>query len=536
MIAIVVLLAIAGMATALWMAHSSVREGEILRLRSTVTSVLMGQRERLEQDVVDYAYWDDAWINLLETPDRTWAEENIGQDLVVEQDIALVAVLDGAGRIVLVADNGEIVDPAAEEWAGLAELQGIAAWVMDERSGTGPLTRTILVRDTPMHVSAARLQGHTEPVQARIGPDTGWLLFFRPINLERLGSAVSGTVLAVGADVVVEESASSPRSPLTMAFPQYGPPGAAVTLVVWAWQPSQFLLVKLGAPIAVLAALLAGLGWWAGSLARQERAQREMLARQHTQLLESRQALIIAAEAKARYHRMMAHELRSPLSVIITCAEMMAGTGNGGPPSPSRMEAALRYAGLIGVAAEQLHAMIDDLLDLARVQAGALELSQQRVSAAEMIRKVVAILEPQARETRMALTVGPIDETAALMTDARILERVIYNMLAAALREAPADGAIRIGADIRGDDVRIWVEGQLPAVRDPAGSTRTGSAMRLGLGLPFCEAMLAELGGRLDVETSPGQAVRRIEAHLPRTEDAQDYFGRSSDRIDMLKS
>ncbi len=173
----------------------------------------------------------------------------------------------------------------------------------------------------------------------------------------------------------------------------------------------------------------------------------------------------------------------------------------------------------------RLSRLIDNLLDISRLQAGALTLHLQPTAFAD-------VLGPALDETAapaVPVTVRGLDETRDILADPPLLERVIANLVANAVRHTPPDRGVLISASELGARVELRVVDQGPGI-DPDDRERvfepfqrlgdTDNATGLGLGLALSRGLTEAMGGSLTTEDTPGGGLTMVLA-LPAAADPQ---------------
>jgi signal transduction histidine kinase len=204
----------------------------------------------------------------------------------------------------------------------------------------------------------------------------------------------------------------------------------------------------------------------------------------------------------------VSHDLRTPLAGLRAMVEAIDEGVVGDPPSLRRYAREMRRA--VG----SLSQLVDDLFELAQIDAGAIERETERIRLDQLVRSAVADLQGQAREKGLAL------ETSVAQGDAlcspRLL-RVLQNLLHNAIRHTPADGTVRIEANRERSGVEVSVEDTgeglapeaLEHVFEPfwqADASRSGDGS--GLGLALAKRIVESLGGRIEVRSSLAQGTR----------------------------
>jgi signal transduction histidine kinase len=235
-----------------------------------------------------------------------------------------------------------------------------------------------------------------------------------------------------------------------------------------------------------------------------------------------------ALEAAAKHEREMerarrdliaavSHDLRTPLAATRALIEAVA---DGVAADP---EAEARYLSSARRELAHLSRLVDDLFELARIDAGVLQLTLEEASLHDLISDTISAFQPQA-ESRGVSLVGEVsaDVDPVLMNPPR-LQRVLHNLLSNALRHTPADGTVALRATPHGDEVRVEVadtgEGiaaeDLPHVfersfRVERSRTRAEreDAPGAGLGLAIARGLIEAHGGTVDIESTLGKGSR----------------------------
>lgn len=245
-----------------------------------------------------------------------------------------------------------------------------------------------------------------------------------------------------------------------------------------------------------------------------DQASRERDARHQADL--ARQSAEHANLAKSQFVTALSHELRTPLQAITGFVENLQTL----ELSPEQRRLALQR---IELAASHILSIVDDVLDLARVEAGAMPIDMADVDAHEVIAASVDLIQPLAERSGIAVEcTGP---TVATRADPRRLRQVLINLLSNAVRFSPSDRTIRVETEVGGGCGRIHVIDQGPGIpaellsrlfvpfdRLGADAGREGGA---GLGLVLARRLTEAMGGTLDLESRVGVGTR-ITVTLPR--------------------
>ena len=214
---------------------------------------------------------------------------------------------------------------------------------------------------------------------------------------------------------------------------------------------------------------------------------------------------------RAEFLAMVSHELRAPLTSIKGSAATLIGSGSSLDPAAMH-----QFHRIIEEQADHMQELITDLLDVARIQAGALSVSPEPVDA--------AVLVDQARSTflsgggRNNLRIDLPQDLPRVMADRRRIVQVVGNLLSNAAKHSPATSAIRVTAAQRGVHVEVCVGDDgvgIPAERLPhlfrkfSRREDGGEPADSGLGLAICKGIVEAHGGRIWAESDgPGMGAR----------------------------
>ncbi len=205
----------------------------------------------------------------------------------------------------------------------------------------------------------------------------------------------------------------------------------------------------------------------------------------------------------------VSHDLRTPLASLRAMIEAVDEGVVDDPPSLHRYAVEMRRS------VNQLVGMVDDLFELAQLDAGAIEVETQRARLDEVVRSAIAVVEPQAQEKGLAL-VTDLNGTEDAPCSPR-MARVLQNLLVNAIRHTPADGTVRVDARMLpfGIEVAVLDTGEgispedLERVFDPffrTDAARSGGGA--GLGLTLAKRIVETLGGRIEAESEPARGSR----------------------------
>ncbi|MBI4563729.1 MAG: PAS domain S-box protein [Planctomycetes bacterium] len=238
----------------------------------------------------------------------------------------------------------------------------------------------------------------------------------------------------------------------------------------------------------------------------------EQLRRKNEELEEQNRRVQEANRLKSEFLANMSHELRTPLNGIIGFAELMFD-GKVGPVSAEHKE----YLGDILTSARHLLQLINDVLDLAKVESGKMDFRPEKVDLVKLIGEVRDILRTLAARKRIRIETHVDPQIPDVVVDPAKLKQVLYNYLSNALKFTPDEGSVRVrvgaedsdafrlevedsGIGIKpGDQGRLFVEFQ--QLDASAAKKYPGT----GLGLALTRRIVEAQGGQVGVRSTPGK-------------------------------
>jgi signal transduction histidine kinase len=215
-----------------------------------------------------------------------------------------------------------------------------------------------------------------------------------------------------------------------------------------------------------------------------------------------------AARVKDQFVANMSHELRTPLNGIIGFAEFLAD-GKPGTLNPKQKE----YLEDILNSGKHLLQLLNDVLDLAKVQAGKMELNPEKFSLRETIEEVCAVAKPMAKKKGISVEIYIAPELGDITLDRRKFKQVLYNLLSNALKFTGDGGKVQLFAEPRDPhrfklvvkDTGIGIKpedlGRLFKEFEQLESDVRRRQEGTGLGLALTRRIVELLGGKIDVES-----------------------------------
>ncbi len=233
-------------------------------------------------------------------------------------------------------------------------------------------------------------------------------------------------------------------------------------------------------------------------------------------LVVARDAAESANRAKSDFLATMSHEIRTPMNGMLVMAELLAGS-----ELPARPQ---RYAETIARSGQTLLAIINDILDLSKIEAGKLELEQGRVEIETIVNDVLSLFWERAASKRLDLAAQiDADVPATVEGDPVRLSQILSNLVNNALKFTES-GHVKVSVarqDAGGEhaDLLIAVEdtgigipadkvGRIFEAFSQADQSTTRRFGGTGLGLSICQRLVAAMGGRIWAESEPGKGSR----------------------------
>ncbi len=214
-------------------------------------------------------------------------------------------------------------------------------------------------------------------------------------------------------------------------------------------------------------------------------------------------------QAKSTFVATVSHELRTPLTALLGFSELLA-------TRRLPAEEAARLAGIVQRETERMARIVDDLLDLARIEQGAgLRVRPVPIVLAPALTAAVAVFSRASVGPRVVLA---CPEDLAVRADPDALDRVVKNLVSNAIKYSPAGSPVTLSAGLRATGVEITVIDEGSGIAPDALAHifepyyRTGDATRaapgLGLGLAVVRALVEAQGGTIAVASEPGRGTR----------------------------
>lgn len=205
----------------------------------------------------------------------------------------------------------------------------------------------------------------------------------------------------------------------------------------------------------------------------------------------------------------LSHDLRTPLAALVGLAESLALT------KPTLSGTQLESAQAIADEARRMNALVNNLLDMARIQSGAVKLRREWQPFEEVVGSALKAAHLPLQRRRVETALDP--DLPLVEFDAMLIERVLYNLLENAGKYAPDDTLIRLAATVSGDDLLVTISDNGPGLAKGQEESifekftrgaRESATPGVGLGLAISRAILEAHHGRIWAENNPDGGAR----------------------------
>ncbi|WP_371421063.1 PAS domain-containing protein [Tardiphaga sp.] len=233
-----------------------------------------------------------------------------------------------------------------------------------------------------------------------------------------------------------------------------------------------------------------------------------------TELLNARRQADRAATAKADVLARISHEVRTPLNAIIGFAEVMVDQRFG----PLGNERYIEYMKDIRASGERVIAIVNDLLDLSRIETGKIDLAFTTQNLNEMVEQCVAVMQPQANRGRIIIRTSLAHLLPTVVADARALRQITLNLIGTSIHLANAGGQVIVStalSDLGEIVLRVRDTGhglndnELAAAMEPFRSTTPSdqSSDSSGVSLSLTKALVEANNARFQIKTAPSSGT-----------------------------
>jgi signal transduction histidine kinase len=239
--------------------------------------------------------------------------------------------------------------------------------------------------------------------------------------------------------------------------------------------------------------------------------------------LQDRAAALEAADRlKSEFAYQASFLFRDPLNAVMGFGEMLA-QGHAGALN----EKQARYVNDILTASNELTEITSDLLDLAMIESGAMQLELTRVDLYELLSRFVSRLRKSAESRSIDVRLDCAPDIGQVVLDERRVRQIVFSLLSNAFHFTDHDGQVTLGGTIVGQDVQIWVADTGPGIAPDmqasvfdsfAARSRAGQRAGAGLGLALVKRLVELHNGWVAIDSAPGKGTV-VRCHLPRRLD-----------------
>jgi signal transduction histidine kinase len=525
--ATLIALALAGVTLVIILIISAARGQDRIAAQKSIELVraALQMRERNTAVAVkDYAWWTEAVGNLVEAPDAEWAYEHIGHTTYQSIGVHLVTVIDASGRQTFTFVQGEPSNLAI----ALDSTSGLAPLVSQARDAPPteprPATGFARIGDQVFSVALAAL---TVADPADLAPDAkprSVLLFGRSLDPE--------TIAGIAADLHIDGLAlvSGGAVEGRTSFPLKTIDGTTIGALAWTPERPGYVMIRqmaipVGASIIGLALLSIVTLWQIGQIDRARRENQrnlEIIEAKNRELVLARDDAEYANRAKSQFLAVMSHELRTPLNAIIGFSEMIHSELYGSL-GDQRYKG---YAQDIHNSGDHLLSIINDILDLSKIEAGQSDLNEEEIDLPPIVTSIRRIMHERAAAAGISFVADSGDGLPRILADRRALKQIMLNLLSNAVKFTPKGGRVELRMSLDADralrievsDTGIGIDPEdIPRAMAAFGQV-DGSWSRkyegAGLGLPISRALTQLHGGTLELSSRPGSGTT-VTVRLP---------------------
>ena len=245
---------------------------------------------------------------------------------------------------------------------------------------------------------------------------------------------------------------------------------------------------------------------WLSDITRRKRMEDE--------LIKSKEAAEYANRTKTEFLANMSHELRTPLNAIIGFAEVIKDEMFG----PVGTKKYAEYAKDIHVSGRHLLDLINDILDLSKLEAGKMELREEDVTLRTVVEECLTLIRDRAEKSDVLLVTNIEPRLPKLRCDQRALRQVLLNFLSNAVKFTPPGGTVTIRARRSPDGIALSVsdtgigmnEAEIDVALSAFGQIDSALSRKhqgTGLGLPISRSLIEMHDGKLSVESAPNKGT-----------------------------
>ena len=476
-------------------------------------SVLAAITRRLADQTLDYAYWNQTVNNLVTRVDLDWADKNIGIYMHKTFGISSSFVLDAGNRPVYAMIGGvrRVSDPLSMFQEGLDKLLERAR-AASRTAVPEPVTGFVKAGETVHIVSISLLAHKKKPIVT-----DKVLIFTRALDPAALAKMSSNYKLEGLRMVALGEALQPAALPLTTAA------GGRLGYLTWNPKtPGQDMLQWLIPFVVSVFLVFAAITY---VFFRQTQLITTTLGNnlaeiQATQeaLREAKETAEQASKTKSEFLASMSHELRTPLNSVIGFSSAMEEETFG----PLGHQNYQEYVGAIQDSGMHLLNLVNDILDIAKIEAGEMEFEETDVDVDEIFHDSAKIVAKSAENKNLVLDINVQENSPQIRGDSLRLKQILLNLMANAIKFTPPEGRVSISASIDSSNAMTWrvvdtgvgisrkdlsrIGKPFEQIRGAVAHTHAGT----GLGLYLTKSLTEAHGGILQIESEVGRGTTVI--------------------------
>lgn len=458
-------------------------------------AVIKAHEEELKSLAIEYSYWDEAVEKIVNEQDLEWTDNNIGSFLHETSGIAASYALGEKNDLIFGQIEGERVtgSPLARYRGGLKIL------LKKARSGEPSLmpvvyTGYLKVEDTIFLASASVFTTYIWENNVELKDQTrSVLILLKSLDKEHLAKTSSDYLLNNLQWAPIDTQAKASHLVIS-------PDGTPLATLVW--QPdlpgNKSLPVLLIGIIGIFIFMTVTTFFFL----KRARIFAYLLSR-------SKDRAIVANTAKSEFLANMSHELRTPLNAIIGFSDILKSEIFG----PIGNDKYSEYAGDISDAGGHLLTLINEVLDLAKIEAGQRELVSEDVDINYILRSAAKFVSEKVKDKEIDLKLELDENVPIFNSDQNALRQIILNLLSNAVKFTPKGGSVTCRSFLTADNkVRLSIsdtgigipDDEIEKVLEPFKQARDGrkqDSEGTGLGLPISSKLTTLLGGKFSLSS-----------------------------------
>ena len=504
---------------ALAFAAGSVDRAVAAEERALVVRTLDRRARQILSDITSATVWDDAYVNTVITFDADWLDENYGVYYATYMHHDRTLVFGREGTTIYASDAGEVTTPQALSGFATDVAPLVARVRRDQarraadrsapRNGLPSVdtASALLLSDGDIWmVGVSSVTPETTEVRQTPGPGA-IVVSGRRINAGFAKGLEND--LGITAAHLVAPGEKTPPIAVDLADPR------GQVLGVLAWSPKRPGMGMLGEVLGPVLLVLAAFGVAAWALSRRVFAVLHSLAENDRELEATLADLTVARDraeaasvAKSQFLANISHEIRTPLNGVLGMAQIM----DRGELAPAQR----KNLAIIRESGATLLTLLNDVLDLAKIEAGKLEMQREDTDVGAAVAGVCATFTAMAREKSLKLgfAIEP-SATGVWRLDGMRLNQVMANLISNAIKfTATGHVSVRVWKSDRGLEFAVLdTGGGIPVDRlgelfgkfNQIDSSTTRPAGGTGLGLAICRELVSLMGGEISVESAVGE-------------------------------